>query len=195
MDLPLISFGLKIQKAIANQKTNFRMKKIFLALSFLLCSMQFLWAQEIHWMSLDDAQVAMKKQPKKVYIDVYTDWCGWCKKMDKTTFQNPEVVKYINDNFYAVRFNAEIREDIMFRGKMYGFNTDKKANQLMVELMREQMSYPTMIFMEENFQNPMPVPGYMDVATMEKVLKYLNGGLYKTVQYPQYEKEFTPTWK
>lgn len=171
------------------------MKNIFLAITILLFTNASLLAQEIHWMSLDDAQVEMKKQPKKIYIDVYTDWCGWCKKMDKTTFQNPEVVKYMNDNFYAVRFNAERKDEIMFRGKMYGFNQEKKANQLMVELMREQMSYPTMIFMEEQFQNPMPVPGYMDVATMEKVLKYLAGGLYKTIQYPEYEKSFKPTWK
>src|SRR5688572_3382607 len=55
--------------------------------------------KEIRWMTIDEVQVAMKKKPKKVWIDVYTDWCGWCKKMDKTTFVNPEVIKYMNKNF------------------------------------------------------------------------------------------------
>src|SRR6202008_4671840 len=68
----------------------------------------------IKWMNWDDVQVAMKKKPKKVWVDVYTDWCGWCKVMDKKTFSHPEVIKYMNEHFYAVKFNAESKEDIMF---------------------------------------------------------------------------------
>ena len=73
-----------------------------------LCSMA-ITAQEIQWMSFEDA-VAMTQNEgntKKVFIDVYTDWCGWCKKMDKDTFQNPEVAKYMQENYYMVKFNAE----------------------------------------------------------------------------------------
>src|SRR4249919_2233805 len=59
--------------------------------------------KEVNWMSIDDVQVAMKKQPRKVWIDVYTDWCGWCKRMDKTTFSDPNVIRYMNKHFYAVK--------------------------------------------------------------------------------------------
>src|SRR5580698_4599715 len=121
-------------------------------------------AEEIHWItSIDELQAKMQQNPKKVYMDVYTDWCGWCKKMEATTFQNPDLITYMNNNFYAVRLNAERKDTIRFQGKEYYFNPQFKANTFAVELMKGQMSYPTSILMMENFQNPMPVPGYMDV--------------------------------
>jgi thioredoxin-related protein len=149
----------------------------------------------IHWMSLDDVQVAMKKQPKKVYMDIYTDWCGWCKVMDKKTFTNKDVIRYMNKNFYAVKFDAERKDSIRFLGKWYGFTPENRANALAVELLKGQMSYPSSVILEENFQNPAAIPGYLNVPTMEKVLKYLGENLYKSIQYPEYEKGFTATWK
>src|SRR5690606_15385403 len=128
-------------------------------------------AKEINWISLDELQVNMKKNPKKVYIDVYTGWCGWCKVMDKKTFTHPEVIKYINKNFYAVKLDAEQRDSIHFMGKTYGFMPDYRANLFAVELLQGQMSYPTTVILQENFQNPQPIPGYLDVPTIEKVLK------------------------
>src|SRR5690606_20911058 len=89
----------------------------------------------INWLTIDEVQVAMKKQPKKVYMDVYTDWCGWCKVMDRKTFSNKDVIKYMNKHFYAVKFNAERQDSIRFLGKWYGFQPENRANALAVELM------------------------------------------------------------
>jgi thioredoxin-related protein len=127
-------------------------------------------------------------------MDVYTDWCGWCKVMDKKTFSNPDVIEYVNKNFYAVKLNAEQKDSIRFVGKMYGFAPEYRANMFAVELLRGQMSFPTSVVMEENFQNPMPIPGYLDVPTMEKIIKYLGENIYKSKQFPEYEKGFTATW-
>jgi len=149
----------------------------------------------INWMTWDEVQVAMKKKPKKVLVDVYTDWCGWCKVMDKKTFAHPEVIKYLNENFYAVKFNAETKEEIMFMGKKYAFAREHSANMLAAQLMNGQMSYPTTIIMEENFANPQPVPGYMKVAQLEMILTYLNTGTYKTTKFDEYSKTFKPTWE
>lgn len=148
----------------------------------------------IRWMTLDEVQVAMKKKPKKVFIDVYTDWCGWCKVMDKKTFSNPHVIQYINQNFYAVKLNAEQRDSIQFQGKMYGFVPQYRANMFAVELLRGQMSYPTSVILEEEFQNPQAIPGYLDVGTIEKILKYVGGDVHKTKNFPEFEKEFVATW-
>lgn len=149
---------------------------------------------EIHWMTIDEVQVAMKKQPRKVFFDLYTDWCGWCKVMDKKTFSNKEVIKYMNKTFYAVKFNAERTDTITFLGKMYSFAPEHRANQLAVELMGGRMSYPTSVILEEHFKNPAPIPGYLDVTMMEKILKYLGENIYKSKQFPEYEKEFMPSW-
>ncbi|MEY4282440.1 MAG: hypothetical protein RLZ39_1852 [Bacteroidota bacterium] len=150
--------------------------------------------QEIHWMSFDELQVAMKKQPKKVFMDVYTDWCGWCKKMEKATFTHPEVIKYINEHYYAIRFNAEQKEPIRFMGKTYELKTGTNTNELAVELLHGQMSYPTTVIFEENFLNPQPIPGYLDVPTCEMIVKYLGENLYRTKGFPDYQKEFKATW-
>lgn len=72
-------------------------------------------------MTLKEAQEAQKKQPRKIVVDVYTGWCGWCKRMDATTFAHPEVVKYANENFYAVKFDAETQELVKFNGKEYKY--------------------------------------------------------------------------
>ena len=99
-------------------------------------------------MSLDEVQVAMQKQPRRVIMDVYTDWCGWCKVMDRKTFTNPELIDYVNKNFYAVKFNAETPDSIRFGGRMWGPAPGNKANSLAVEMVRGQLSYPTTVILE-----------------------------------------------
>jgi thioredoxin-related protein len=150
--------------------------------------------KEIQWLSFDELQVAMKKNPKKVFMDVYTDWCGWCKKMEKSTFTNPEVIKYINEHYYAIRFNAEQKEPIRFMGKTYETKPGSNTNELAIELLHGQMSYPTTVIFEENFLNPQPIPGYLDVPTCEMIVKYLGENLYRTKGFADYQKEFKATW-
>lgn len=146
----------------------------------------------INWMTWDEVQVAMKKEPRKVWVDIYTDWCGWCKVMDKKTFSNPDVIKYMNEHFYAVKFNAEHNKDVMFQGTKYGM--EGKTSKLAVKLMNGKLSYPTLVVMEENFQNPQPIPGFMPVDRMESIMKYLGNGVYKHQQFDEYIKGFKSEW-
>lgn len=146
----------------------------------------------IEWLDWDEVQARMKKEPRKVWVDVYTDWCGWCKRMDNTTFKNKEVIKYMNEKFYAVKFNAEKQDSIRFMGNMYYL--EMGTSQLATELMRGQMSYPTFIFMEENFQNHFPIPGYQPVDKIEGILKFLGENTYKTMKWEEFQQDFTPAW-
>lgn len=150
--------------------------------------------KEIEWLSWDDVQVKMKKEPRKVWVDVYTDWCGWCKRMDATTFKNPELIKYMNTKFYAVRFNAEKMDSIRFLGTLYTIQPQTHTNELAVKWMNGQLSYPTGVFMEENFIGPQPVPGYHPVPEMESILKFLGENVYKTQKYDEFIKTFKPEW-
>lgn len=150
---------------------------------------------EINWMTLDEVQVAMKKEPRKVLVDFYTSWCGWCKVMDKKTYAHPEVVKYVNAKFYAVKFDAEQKESVMFMGKKYDFAPENKANGFAVELMGGRMSFPTTVFLMENFQSPAAVPGYQDVAKMETILTYLGENIYLNKKWEEYLKEYKPAFK
>ena len=78
--------------------------------------------KKINWMTFEEAVKLNETAPKKIFIDVYTDWCGWCTKMDQTTFVDPMIVEYMNENFYAVKFNAEQKEPVEFMG--YTFVND-----------------------------------------------------------------------
>src|SRR6187397_3084056 len=67
----------------------------------------------INWISLQEAEKLSKKQPRKIVVDVYTDWCGWCKKMDKSTFADAKTAAYVNKHYYAVKLDAETKEEIV----------------------------------------------------------------------------------
>ena len=61
----------------------------------------------VNWVSFEEAEALMAKEPRKIMVDVYTKWCGPCKRMNSQTFGNPTLAKYINENYYAVKFDAE----------------------------------------------------------------------------------------
>jgi thioredoxin-related protein len=147
-------------------------------------------AQEIQWMSFEDA-VAMTQNEgntKKVFIDVYTDWCGWCKKMDKDTFQNPEVSKYMQENFYMVKFDAEGKEPIEFDGKTFEYVPSGRRgyHQLAAALLNNRLSYPTVVFLDENMKMLSPVPGYQKVQPFMQIARYFGEDIYKEQDWKSY---------
>lgn len=152
-------------------------------------------ANEIHWItSIDELQAKMQQNPKKVYFDIYTGWCGWCKKMDASTFSNPALVKYMNANYYAVKLDAERQDVIHFQGKEYKFEPQYKANTFAVELMKGSMSYPTAVIMMENFQNPQVFAGYLDVNQAETILTYFGDNAYRHQSGEIYKNSYKPRW-
>ena len=83
-----------------------------LSIFFILSNTSATDAGPIQWMTWDEAVAASKESPKKILVDVYTDWCGYCKKMDKGTFTDVDLAKYINENFSAVKLDAEQKDYI-----------------------------------------------------------------------------------
>ena len=76
---------------------------------------------QINWVSWEEAVELNQREPRKIVVDVYTEWCGWCKKMDKATFQNEQVAAYVNENYYAIKFDAEQKEEIRIHDKVYKY--------------------------------------------------------------------------
>ena len=168
------------------------MKRIIIAITFLVSLPIIGNAQKINWMTFQEAVELNKTAPKKIFIDMYTDWCGWCKKMDKTTFQNPEVIAYMNENYYAVKFDAETSDTIVFGGYTYinegGTNGRKGTHQLAAALLQGRMSYPSYVFMNEKSQLITVAPGYMEANDFLPVLSYISTDAYLKQSFKDYIK-------
>ena len=164
------------------------------ALLLLLSLAAITNAQEkIQWMSIEEAYALTltESTPKKIFIDVYTDWCGWCKRMDKATFQNPEVAAYMNAHYYNVKFDAEQKESIEMLGNTFEFipQGSRGYHELAAALLNGKMSYPTVVFMNPKFEMLSPVPGYQEAAPFLKVATYFGDDIYLTVPWEKYAKQ------
>ncbi len=146
-----------------------------------------------NWLSIQEAYNKSRRSPKKVVIDVYTNWCGWCKKMDKSTFRQPSIVKYMNDNFYAVKLNAEMKETVTIDGEEYRYISKGRsgAHEIALLLLDSRMSFPTTVVLDEKFNRLSVIPGFLDAETMDMVLRYFGDGHQERgISWPAYEAKF-----
>lgn len=140
----------------------------------------------IQWLTLEEAAAQAKKAPRKIFIDVYTDWCGWCKKMDKSTFSDPAIAEYVNKNYYAVKLDAESETPITINGKTYRYNVKMRTHEAALALLNGQTSYPTTVYLDENFRILAPVPGYLDVPAFKSILTYFADNHYKQKTFAEF---------
>ncbi|MEQ8572642.1 MAG: DUF255 domain-containing protein, partial [Fulvivirga sp.] len=118
--------------------------------------------------------------------------CGWCKVMDKNTFSQPVIAAYLNENFYAVKLNAEQREDIIFRDHTFKFVESGRRgyHELAASLLNNKLSYPTVVFLDENFNIIQPLPGYQKPDRFEMIVKFIGGDNFKTTDWQTWESQF-----
>ena len=147
-------------------------------------------AQEINWLTWEEAvqRSLTDANPKKMFVDVYTDWCGWCKKMDKDTFQNPQVSAYMQENFYMVKLDAEGKDPIEYQGKTFKFVPSGRRgyHELAAALLQGKMSYPTVVFLDENLNMLSPVPGYQRIKPFMQIAQYFGDNVYKEKDWQTY---------
>jgi len=147
-------------------------------------------ADGLKWYTWEEAVAANQKEPRKIMVDVYTDWCGWCKRMDATTFQDPTVMKYLNEHFYPVKLNAEQKEDIVFQGATFKFQPygRRGAHELAIQLLNGRMSYPSVVYLNEKFEIITVSPGYKMPDDIMKELHYVGDEIYMTQTWAQYQQ-------
>jgi len=165
----------------------------YIFIAFVTLFSTTLSAQEVTWLTWNEAAELAKTEenPKKIFVDVYTDWCGWCKKMDNDTFQNAEVAAYMTENYYMVKLDGEQKEPIEFKGKTFKFVPSGRNgyHEFAAALMQGKMSYPTTIFLDEKMNMLSPVPGYQKPEPFLKIAKYFGEDTHKEKDWKAYEEE------
>lgn len=152
--------------------------------------------KHIKWLTIQEAYVLTQKKPKKFVVDVYTDWCGWCKVMDRETFSKPAIVDYVNENFYAVRFNAEQTADVTLGKQTFKYISggSRGVHELAAALLKNQMSYPTTVFLDEKFNLIQPIAGYLEPRTFHQIITYFGKDYHQKEPFDKYKagsyKEF-----
>lgn len=148
-----------------------------LAISILMLSTN---AQQVKWLTFEQAIELNKKEPRNIMIDMYTDWCGWCKVMDRETFSKPHIAKILNEQFYPVKFDAETKDTINFQGKAYINSGEgrRPPHQLAIGLLQGKMSYPSVVFINGQNQLLGAIPGFQKPEPMEAILDYISKELY-----------------
>jgi len=148
--------------------------------------------EAVKWMTFEEAVAKSKTEKRKIFIDVYTDWCGWCKVMDKNTFNEPHVAKLLNEKYYPVKFDAEQKADVVFNGTTFKFVESGRNgyHELAAALLNSKLSYPTVVFLDENFGMIQPLPGYRKAAEFHMIAQFIGEDHYKNVKYADWQKTY-----
>jgi len=167
------------------------MKQTLYLTLLLLITFLFSNAQEINWLTIEEAEEANKKEPKKILIDVYTDWCGWCKKMDATTFKDKDLVAYLNQKFYCVKLDGEDKGTLTFKGEEFNFIKQGRRgyNELAAGFLKGKMSYPSLVFLDEELVVLQVIKGFRSAEELNPILTFLGDNIYENSKWKDYIKE------
>jgi thioredoxin-related protein len=132
----------------------------------------------LQWKSFNDGLAEAQKSGKKVMVDVYTDWCSWCKKMDKDTYANNDVAQYLAKKFVSIKLNAEAGGKLTYRGQSY--TEQQLAGAFGVT------GYPSILFLNSDGEPITVLPGYSDAQRFKVILTYIADEKYKSITFQQY---------
>lgn len=145
----------------------------------------------VKWYTIEEASALAKTNPRPIFVDAYTDWCGWCKKLDSDTFSNPVIAEILNNRYYAVKFDAEGKEDVTFQGRKFvNDGSLGKTHQLAYALLQGKLGYPTVVFLTAKSELITPVSGYKTPAQIEPMLNYFAGTSWQKQSYDDFLKTF-----
>lgn len=150
---------------------------------------------KVQWLSFEEVEALMKTKPKKVLIDVYTNWCTWCKRMDKEIYNNEQAAAYINEYYYAVKFNAETKEEVVFMGETFVYDKRYKMNRLALKLCNYEPTFPTTVLMNTSFSKSVPFGGYLEIYQMESILKYYATNAFESQSWADWNRAFIMEWQ
>lgn len=148
---------------------------------------------KIKWLSFEQVEAQRVEQPrKKIMVDLYTDNCAFCRKLDLSTFQNEFISHYLNENFFPIRFNAQSKKDIIFDKKLFKLD-NSGYHELAIVLSLGDLGFPTLVFLDEDNQIIQPIQGYQTVDELERIMYYFANDVYLNTPWNEFVSRFKPT--
>ena len=146
----------------------------------------------IQWMTIEQALAAQKKNPKKIYVNIYANWCKWCKMSDQLVFRNREIAHYTNQHFYPVKFNCEHKEPLYFKDRKYTFINEEHlyVHEFSLFLLNRMQSYPGTVIINEDGNVVTVKTGYMTPGYTEDFLNFYGSDSYKTMSFSDFQDDF-----
>jgi thioredoxin-related protein len=182
------------------KKVRFILKYILLSISLFISFVSFETNQsidsettntssQIDWKTFQDLN-STGNEDRKVMIFIYADWCKWCKELDKSCFSDPVVAEFINSNYFPIKFNGEKDQIIEFKGQTYKLKREdeKVYHQFTEEFNKGDISYPAIVFLDEDMKVIQTIKGFRPKTEMFNVLNYFSGDFYKRISWGNYLK-------
>jgi len=139
-------------------------------------------AAGIAWMGYTEGMEKSRSTGKPVMVDFFTTWCKYCVLLEDTTYKDPGIISTLNDNFIAIKVNAEGSAEVVEKGK--------KMTERDLAASYKVTGFPTIWFFDGKGAPIGPLPGYNSAADFKPVLDYISGGAYsKGVKFADYLKE------
>lgn len=148
--------------------------------------------EQINWMTWENAMELFKTEKKKILVNIYSKTCEWCKHMDRTTYQEKHLAEYINDNYYAIKLDAEHRESITFNDKVYKYvkSGDQSYHELAATITMGGLGTPALVFIDEQLEVIQPMLGYKDSDSFETIITYFGENKYLNTPWDVYEANY-----
>lgn len=137
------------------------------------------------WRSWDQGLSEARASGHPVLVDVYTDWCGWCRRMDADVYSRADVREYLSRHFVTVKLNAESSENASYQGRTM-------SSRVLAAGFRVS-GYPTTIFLRPDGQHLVNVPGYVPAERFLVLLQFVGEGhLERGEDFQEFQSRLSP---
>ena len=178
-----------------------KLKTLLIAIIAVVFSFSCTSQTKVDWMNINKTQKQASKDgknAKRYFIDCYTSWCGWCKRLDANTFSNDTIARLLNKYYYPVKFDAEGSDEVTINGKTYKGNGSRKgrgATHELVSTVFQVRGYPSMVFRNSDFSPVTIIPGYLDAKDLEPALVFFGEGYDKNLSFEEFEKVYSEKYR
>jgi len=144
---------------------------------FLFMGLSLQAQSQVKWLRFDQLDSAMTVAPKPVFLDFYTAWCSYCKKMDQEVFTDGAVAAELNTAFYAVRFDAETDAEISFDGLRWQKGANQPAHSLAQLFSPKGSAFapPLLIILDDDCEMKERINAYQSRKKLLKMLRKYSG--------------------